>query len=130
IPPVYESSFHEVGGFFSGLKETRLAAVPIFMALAVASGALSADTLDKLLAMLDEELDKAGPLDALLVAPHGAAVCESQLDMDGYWVGRLRQRFGQGFPIVVTLDPHANVSQRLVDASDAVISYRTNPHLD
>jgi len=129
ITPVYENSFHEVGGFYTGLKEAGHEAVPIFMALAVASGALSGDTFVALLKMLDEELDRAGPLDALLVAPHGAGVCETQLDMDAYWVERLRRRFPQ-LPIVVTLDPHANVSQRLIDACDATISYRTNPHLD
>jgi microcystin degradation protein MlrC len=127
---VYENSFHEVGGFFTGLKEAGHEAVPLLTALAVASGTISADTLDTLLKMLDEELDKAGKLDALLVAPHGAGVSAKHLDMDAYWVERLRKRFGPKLPIVVTLDPHANVSQRLIDAADAVISYRTNPHLD
>lgn len=130
IARVYADSFHEVGGFFAGLREAGHEPVPIFMALAVASGALSGQTLESLLRMLDEELDKAGPLDGLLVAPHGAGVCESQLDMDGYWVERLRRRFGAKLPIVVTLDPHGNVSQRLIDACNATISYRTNPHLD
>lgn len=130
ITHVYGDSFHEVGGFYTGLHEAGHETVPIFMALAVASGALGTDALQTLLRMLDEELDKAGPLDALLVAPHGAGVCESQLDMDAYWVERLRKRFGSQVPIVVTLDPHANVSQRLIDACDAMISYRTNPHLD
>ncbi len=130
ITRVYGPSFHEVGGFYSGLKEAGHVPVPIFMALAVASGALSTATYQSLLKMLDEELDKAGPLDALLVAPHGAGVCESQLDMDAHWVSRLRERFGPEMPIVVTLDPHANVPQRLIDACNATISYRTNPHLD
>jgi len=130
IEPAYAGSFHEVGGFYAGLREAGHEPVPLFMALALASGAISADTFAALLGMLDEELDRAGPLDALLVAPHGAGVCETQLDMDAYWVERLRKRFGPALPIVVTLDPHANVSQRLVDACDAMISYRTNPHLD
>lgn len=130
VARVYKDSFHEVGGFFTGLAEAGFEPVPLFMALAVASGAISGETLETLLGMLDAELDRAGRLDALLVAPHGAAVCESQLDMDAFWVERLRKRFGPQFPIVVTLDPHANVPQRLIDACNATISYRTNPHLD
>lgn len=130
VARVYGESFHEVGGFFRGLKEARLEPVPIFMALAVASGTISSATLDALLQLLDRELDRAGPLDALLMAPHGAAVSESQPDMDAFWVERLRQRFGPKLPIVITLDPHANVPQRLIEACDAAISYRTNPHLD
>ena len=62
ITRVYQKSFHEVGGFYAGLKEAGLEAVPIFMALAVASGTISADTLAALMSMLDEELDKAAPL--------------------------------------------------------------------
>jgi microcystin degradation protein MlrC len=37
---------------------------------------------------------------------------------------------GPNVPIVCTLDLHANVSQRMIDACDATIAYRTNPHLD
>ena len=97
ITPKYGKSFHEVGGFYTGLAEAQIAPVPILMALAIPGGTVSAETLETILAMLDEELDKAlasGPLDGLLVAPHGAGVCESQPDMDGYWVSRIRERFG------------------------------------
>lgn len=133
ITPVYGKSFHEVGGFYSALREAGLTPVPILMALAIPGGTVTAETLDTILGMLDEELEKTldvGPLDGLLVAPHGAGVCESQPDMDGFWVSRVRARFGPDFPIVVTLDPHGNVSQRLFDACTATICYRTNPHLD
>src|SRR6201989_1457298 len=58
ITYVYGDSFHEVGGFSTGLREAKLEAVPIFVALAVASGALSTDTFQTLLRMMDEELDK------------------------------------------------------------------------
>lgn len=130
VSHAYENSFHEVGGFFAGLKQAGIEAVPMFMALAVASGPISTDTLSALMSQLDEELDRAGPLDALLLAPHGAAVCESQPDMDAFWVERLGNRFGDQVPIVATLDPHANVPQRFINACDAAIAYRTNPHLD
>ena len=32
--------------------------------------------------------------------------------------------------MVGTLDLHANVSQTMVDVTDALISYSTNPHID
>ena len=35
---------------------------------------------------------------------------------------------GPSVPIVVTLDHHANVTQRMVDLSDAMVGYRTQPH--
>jgi microcystin degradation protein MlrC len=69
-------------------------------------------------------------LDGLLLAPHGATVSEEHLDADGYWMGLLRERLGPEKPIIATLDPHANLSAAMVEATDALVAYRTNPHLD
>ena len=121
---------HEVGGFFGGLDEAGLEAVPLLAARALPSGRIPHETLNAILAMAYEELDGAGPLDGLLVAPHGAAVSERHADMDGYWLGEMRRRIGPRIPMICTLDPHANISQRMIDTCDATITYRSNPHLD
>jgi hypothetical protein len=36
----------------------------------------------------------------------------------------------QAIPIIGTIDPHANLSPAMVAATDALIAYRTNPHVD
>jgi microcystin degradation protein MlrC len=100
------------------------------MAAAVPSGVVTAEALAKLTEIMLEELSRSGSLDGLLVAPHGAAVCETVPDMDGHWLTRLREAVGPNLPIICTLDLHANVSQRMVDACNAILAYRTNPHLD
>src|SRR5262245_39917107 len=125
-----EGAHHEVGGFFAGLTAANIDAVPILAVRAIPSGTVAADTFRRLVEILHFELDRAGPLDGLLVAPHGAMVSESEPDADGFWLTSLRQRFAQELPIVGTLDPHGNLSQKMVDATDALIAYRTNPHLD
>src|SRR4029077_8348270 len=84
----------------------------------------------QLLARLEAPIARAGSFDGLLVAPHGATVAANHADADGHWLSRLRQRFGRTFPIIGTLDLHANVSPKMVSACDALIAYRTNPHLD
>jgi microcystin degradation protein MlrC len=121
---------HETGGFFEGLADAGLEAVPIFAARALPYGVVEAAAFDALLARMDAAIDRAGPLDGLLVAPHGATVSERHADADGHWLARLRERFGAGFPIIGTLDLHANLSPKMVAACDALIAYRTNPHLD
>jgi microcystin degradation protein MlrC len=50
--------------------------------------------------------------------------------MDGFWLREVRSRVGPKIPIVGTLDLHANLSEAMVRATDALIAYRTNPHLD
>ena len=126
----FDGAHHEVGGFFAGLEVERLDAVPIFAARALPYGIVAADAFDALLARMDAAIDRAGPLDGLLVAPHGATVAANHPDADGNWLTRLRQRFGRKFPIIGTLDLHANVSPKMTAACDALIAYRTNPHLD
>lgn len=121
---------HEVGGFFQGLDERGIEAVPIFAARAMPYGTVTADAFSRLVDRLLAELGRAGRLDGLLVAPHGATVSERHRDADGYWLTRVRQAVGDELPIVGTCDPHANLSPRMVDACDALVAYRSNPHLD
>lgn len=126
-----ESSHHEIGGFFAGLGQSGIEAVPIFAARAVPYGPVQITAFKQLLELIFDHFDRASPLDGLLVAAHGAMVAESFPDADGHWLAQLRERAGQSqLPIVATLDPHGNLSPRMVEACDALISYRTNPHLD
>ena len=59
-----------------------------------------------------------------------AMVVESYPDGDGEVLRRLRDAFGYDFPIVVTLDQHANVSEQMVTESTALVIYKTTPHID
>jgi len=121
---------HEVGGMFHALDDAGEEVVPIFAARAYPFGVIQAAAIERLLGMLFAELDKAGPLDGLLVAPHGATVSEPFPDVDGHWLSELRRFVGEKVPIIGTLDPHANLSPAMADAATALIAYRTNPHLD
>lgn len=123
-------SHHEVGGFFEGLEREGIEAVPIFAARAMPYGTIAASAFDPLWERLERALSQAGPLDGVLLAPHGAAVAENASDADGEWLSRVRERLGAAVPMIATLDLHANLSQRMVEACDAIIAYRGNPHLD
>ncbi len=126
----FADAHHEVSGFFAGLEAAGLTAVPLLFAYAQPAGPLSAETREKLWALASETLANAGPLDGLLVAPHGAAIATDEPDMEGWWLTALRKQVGPGVPIIATLDPHANLSAAKVAACDALVVYRENPHLD
>ena len=128
----FKGGFHEISGFLEGLDDAGIDAVPLFYASTPPSGRITRDTCDALIEMMFEQLAGAGPLDGLLVAPHGANAGEGAdyHDLDGFWLTRLRGEVGPNLPVVCTIDPHANLSSRMVAACDATIAYRTNPHLD
>lgn len=75
-------------------------------------------------------LSDCGPVDAVFVANHGAMVSDKEHDPDGYLVERLRAVVGPDVPVVMTLDLHANISERMVSSVDVTVSYQTNPHVD
>jgi len=126
----YGDAHHELSGFFSGMDHAGIEAVPLFFAWSLPSGAITDETARWLIESLLDAVDAAGPLDGLLVAPHGAAVSEPYPDFDGHWLTLLREKVGSDLPMIGTLDPHANLSQKMVDATNALIAYRSNPHLD
>jgi microcystin degradation protein MlrC len=124
------SSHSEVAGFLKGLEAGGLEAVPLYMATATPSGTVTADAFGQIVDSIQEVLETGPALDGLLVAPHGAGVSEREPDMDGFWLQGVRRIVGEDLPMICTLDLHANVSTRMIDACDATIAYRTNPHLD
>jgi microcystin degradation protein MlrC len=129
-----KSSHHEIGGFLDGLslaaKNLPIESVPLVAARAMPSGVIEDGCFEFLVKTIVGLVEQHQPLDGLLVAVHGAAVSQSHVDADGYWLNQVRQSFGLNKPIIATLDPHANLSRDMVEACDALIAYRTNPHLD
>ena len=72
----------------------------------------------------------AGPLDAVYLDLHGAMVTEHLDDGEGEILARVRKVIGKDLPLVVSLDLHANVTPEMVEHADALIAYRTYPHVD
>ena len=128
----FEGVLHQGSGFFEGLARAGIEAVPIFHASTTPSGTITGETCDELMRLMFSALDEAGPLDGFLVSPHGANAGEGEeyRDLDGHWLTRLRAGAGAGCPIICVIDPHANLSPRMIEACDATIAYRSNPHLD
>src|SRR5688572_29387892 len=72
----------------------------------------------------------AGKLDAVYISNHGGMVSTAGPDPDGELYEMVRKAVGRDIPVVATVDLHANISERMVASVDALVSYRTNPHMD
>lgn len=126
----YKNSFHELGGMIEVLEMNEIEIVPILYAEATPGGKVTKDAFEFLLQEAIIRIKQQLPLDGCLVVPHGAGVCEAYDDMDGFWLSQLRATVGDTIPIIGTLDPHANVSQLMIHSTDALVAYKTNPHID
>jgi microcystin degradation protein MlrC len=53
-----------------------------------------------------------------------------RIDVEGAVLQRVREAVGPGVPVVATLDLHANITDKMVSAADALVLYHTAPHVD
>ncbi len=72
----------------------------------------------------------AGPLDALCLSLHGAGSAEGIDDLEGTFLGELREAVGREVPITVTLDLHGHTTEAMVQHADALLYCHEYPHVD
>ena len=130
ILPQYGNTFHEVAGYIAGAKEYDFELHPIIEAGATPSGTVTREAYEEVTGRILQGLKNGPELDGVLLALHGAMVAEDFPQADGETVRRVREAMGPDFPIAVTHDYHANVPPQLVEEADALIIYKTNPHID
>jgi microcystin degradation protein MlrC len=126
----WRDTFHEMSGLIRGGEEFGYDLYPTLMAGATPSGMVTAEAFETLAGELLERISQAPKLDGVLIALHGAMAAQGYPDADGEVLRRLRQQVGPDVPIVATHDFHANVSAQVVAACDALVIYKTNPHVD
>ncbi|MDH3630445.1 MAG: M81 family metallopeptidase [Gammaproteobacteria bacterium] len=68
--------------------------------------------------------------DGILLGLHGAMVTDFCEDGEGELLQRLREVVGAKIPIAITLDLHANVTEKMCDLANIIVSYKTYPHID
>jgi microcystin degradation protein MlrC len=119
-----------LAGYFQGAQKYEFDLVPLLFTFTGPTGTITKDTFDRITDEIIDLLKAGGPWDGVLLAQHGGAVAEEHPDMDGEVASRVRQAVGPNTPVVMTLDLHSNITQRQVENTDAIVAYRTNPHLD
>ncbi len=121
-----------VAGFIDAAKRFGWTLLPSCWAGAIPSSFVTRDAFERIAGAIcdDVRAARAGGLDAIYLDLHGAAVAEAADDSEGELLSRLRAIVGPALPIVASLDLHANVTQRMLREADALVSYRTYPHID
>jgi microcystin degradation protein MlrC len=106
--------------------------VPLAWTFANPAGPVQDEAFERIAALICAALSRAldaAPLDGVYLDLHGAAVVESFPDAEGELLRRVRAIVGD-LPLTISLDPHANLTARMVTLADAVVPFRTYPHID
>lgn len=119
-------------GFIEEAESYGWDLVPTIWCAASPSAHVTRDAYERVALKLVEGMTAAlasGPLDAVYLDLHGAMVAEHIDDGEGEILARVRDLIGD-LPLVVSLDLHGNITRRSIKLSDAMIAYRTYPHID
>ncbi len=121
-----------VGGFIAAAKRQGWTLLPSCWAGAIPSSFVTRDAFERLAGVICADVTQAlqTGLDAIYLDLHGAAVAQHAPDSEGELLARLRQIVGPALPIVASLDLHANVTHRMLRQADALVAYRSYPHVD
>jgi microcystin degradation protein MlrC len=100
----------------------------MFSARASPSGPVSDETFEHFLEEFHESLQGAH-VDGVILALHGAMMTASREDPEGELLTVIGDLVDD-IPLMATIDPHAHLTPRMVDATEALLAYQTTPHVD
>ena len=121
-----------LGGAFAVFRELGMQPVLAIGARAGSAGLLSAagwkKLADEVLAHVAEKA--AGGVDGVYFSLHGAMGADGELDPEGYLLTETRRIVGKDVPIVISLDLHGILTDRMLRQINGVAIYHTYPHVD
>ena len=104
--------------------------VPALVIGSCPAGPVEEAFFNEFLAELKADLEAGGTVDGVYICEHGGACATHTHDPDGEVFTLVRDVVGPDVPVIATLDLHANVSDEMMEATDLMIGYITNPHVD
>ncbi|MBV8914109.1 MAG: M81 family metallopeptidase [Acetobacteraceae bacterium] len=132
VIPMFRDKRLGLSGAIEVAEAVAATIVPLAWACANPAGPVQDEAFERIAALLcaglSDALD-AGKLDGVYLDLHGAGVCNSFPDLEGELLRRVRHIVGS-VPVTASLDPHANLTQLMVNESDALAPYLTYPHVD
>ena len=120
----------EIAGILSVLEaRDDIQIVPTTAAWAVSGGPVASEDLERLIGELLASIRDHPDVDGACIVFHGAMAGVDECDPEGRVLTAVREILG-GIPIVVTLDLHAVITDRLVQSADILVPFHTYPHTD
>ena len=119
-----------LAGFVEAAETNDWELVPTISCAASPSAHVTEDAYERIVKMMIDGIKAAGPFDAVYLDLHGAMVAEHLDDGEGEVLARVRKVIGKDLPLIASLDLHANVTPEMIAHADALVAYRTYPHVD
>jgi len=119
-----------IGGFLDVLKEAGADVLPTLRVFWGATGIVAKRDYEHFKTEIVETIRRAGKIDGILLDLHGAMLAEDVPDAEGVLLSEIRGAVGDRVPIMAVLDLHGNITDLKIQMADALLGYKTNPHVD
>jgi len=117
-------------GAIQALRASGHTLVATAWAAASPSAHVTREAFERILGELVSRLKALLPVDGVYLDLHGAMVSEDFEDGEGEILRRVREVIGARVPLAASLDLHGNITRAMVAQADALVGYRTYPHVD
>lgn len=121
-----------LGGALPVLQAAGMEPVFAISARAGSAGLLSAEGWERLaseiLAAVSAGVETG--IDGVYFSMHGAMGAEGELDPEGYLLTETRRLIGERIPMVISLDLHGILTDRMLRQVNGLAIYQTYPHVD
>ena len=123
---------NEIGGALAVFDAASdVVIVPAYSAFFISSGGtLAKAAWERIAGEFLDAIRAAPPVDGVYFCMHGAMASEQELDPEGWLLAETRRILGEEIPIVVSLDLHGILTDRMLQHSNAIVAYHTYPHVD
>ncbi|MDH5688495.1 MAG: M81 family metallopeptidase [Candidatus Bathyarchaeota archaeon] len=119
-----------IGGFLDVLDEAGADVLPTLRVFWGATGIVARRDYEHFKTEMVETIRKGGKLDGILLDLHGAMSAEDVPDAEGVLLREIRKAVGDKVPVMAVLDLHGNITDLKLQMADALLGYKTNPHVD
>jgi microcystin degradation protein MlrC len=104
--------------------------IPLVHARALPGGAVERDFYDSVKAEILERLRAILPVNGVFLDIHGAMSVVGLTDAEADLASAVRETIGSDALVSAAMDPHGNMSRRLIGVLDLATSHRMSPHED
>ena len=95
------------------------------------AGPLAQESFERITAEFSHALEAhAASADALYFCLHGAMGCTQEMDPEGHLIAEARRILGPDTPIILSLDLHGILTEKMLKNSNGFALYHTYPHVD
>jgi len=118
---------NELAGFINAGKKNNIEIFPTCAAWALPHGIVEFSTYERLKDQFLSRIKNFEHTEGVYLALHGSMVAEGIDDVEGDLIRNVRRLIGKK-PLIISLDFHANVTEKMVKNADILIGYNSFPH--